>query len=81
MMITMRPLLFSFHRPTKESRDKMAKSVSQMSEQVKSKIRSIRQDGMKQLKQDSKVTPADEIKKFEKMVTLFFIIVREKIKE
>ncbi|KAI9266855.1 ribosome recycling factor domain-containing protein [Phascolomyces articulosus] len=55
-------------KPTKESRDKMAKSVSQMSEQMKSKIRNIRQDGMKQLKQDSKVAPADEIKKLEKMV-------------
>ncbi|KAI7859955.1 ribosome recycling factor domain-containing protein [Circinella umbellata] len=55
-------------KPTKESRDKMAKSVSQMSEQVKSKIRNIRQDGMKQLKQDSKIAPADEIKRLEKMV-------------
>ena len=39
-----------------------------MSEQMKSKIRNIRQDGMKQLKQDAKSAPADEIKKLEKLV-------------
>lgn len=46
----------------------MSKVVSQMSEQMKSKIRNIRQDGMKQLKQDAKSAPADEIKKLEKLV-------------
>ncbi|KAI9497408.1 ribosome recycling factor domain-containing protein [Zychaea mexicana] len=55
-------------KATKETRDKMTKLVSQMSEQMKSKIRNIRQDGMKQLKQDSKVAPADEIKRLEKLV-------------
>ncbi|CDH56094.1 ribosome recycling factor [Lichtheimia corymbifera JMRC:FSU:9682] len=55
-------------KATKETRDKMSKVVSQMSEQMKSKIRNIRQDGMKQLKQDAKSAPADEIKKLEKLV-------------
>ncbi|KAI8140909.1 ribosome recycling factor domain-containing protein [Fennellomyces sp. T-0311] len=55
-------------KATKETRDKMTKLVSQMSEQMKSKIRNIRQDGMKQLKQDSKVASTDEIKKLEKVV-------------
>lgn len=58
----------SLYRATKETRDKMSKVVSQMSEQMKSKIRNIRQDGMKQLKQDAKSAPADEIKKLEKLV-------------
>lgn len=47
----------------------MSKVVSQMSEQMKSKIRNIRQDGMKQLKQDAKSAPADEIKKLEKLAS------------
>ena len=47
----------------------MVKVVSQMSEQMKSKIRNVRQDGMKQLKQDSKVASSDEIKKMEKLVS------------
>ncbi|KAI9315835.1 ribosome recycling factor domain-containing protein [Dichotomocladium elegans] len=55
-------------KATKETRDKMSKVVSQMSEQMKAKIRTIRQDGMKQLKHDSKHAPADEIKKMEKLV-------------
>ncbi|CAO0800172.1 unnamed protein product [Mucor circinelloides] len=55
-------------KPTKESRDKMAKLVSTTGEQAKHKVRSLRQDGMKQLKHDSKHQSADEIKKLEKTV-------------
>ncbi|RCH99977.1 hypothetical protein CU098_011539 [Rhizopus stolonifer] len=55
-------------KPSKESRDKMAKLVSTTGEQTKSKIRSIRQDGMKQLKHDSKHQSADEINKLTKTV-------------
>ncbi|KAI8972001.1 ribosome recycling factor domain-containing protein [Mycotypha africana] len=55
-------------KPTKESRDKMAKLVSNMGEQFKLKVRAIRQDGMKHLKQDLKHQPADQIKKLEKTV-------------
>lgn len=56
-------------RPSKESREKMAKLVSTTGEQTKHKVRSIRQDGMKQLKHDSKHQSADEIKKLEKSVS------------
>ncbi|CAO3653869.1 unnamed protein product [Mucor fragilis] len=55
-------------KPTKESRDKMAKLVSTTGEQSKHKVRSLRQDGMKQLKHDAKHQSADEIKKLEKTV-------------
>ncbi|KAI9015331.1 ribosome recycling factor-domain-containing protein [Phycomyces nitens] len=55
-------------KPTKESRDKMAKLVVQAGEQAKAKIRSLRQDGMKQLKQDSKSQSSDDTKKLEKLV-------------
>ncbi|CAO3615662.1 unnamed protein product [Mucor hiemalis] len=55
-------------KPSKESREKMAKLVSTTGEQTKHKVRSIRQDGMKQLKHDSKHQSADEIKKLEKSV-------------
>ncbi|KAI8636006.1 ribosome recycling factor domain-containing protein [Parasitella parasitica] len=55
-------------KPTKESRDKMAKLVSTTGEQSKHKVRSLRQDGMRQLKQDYKHHSADEIKKLEKVV-------------
>ncbi|KAI8327676.1 ribosome recycling factor domain-containing protein [Choanephora cucurbitarum] len=55
-------------KPSRESRDKMAKLVSTTGEQTKTKIRSIRQDGMKQLKHDSKHESADKIKKLEKVV-------------
>ncbi|CEP07982.1 hypothetical protein [Parasitella parasitica] len=55
-------------KPSKESRDKMAKLVSTTGEQSKHKVRSLRQDGMKQLKQDYKHHSADEIKKLEKTV-------------
>jgi ribosome recycling factor len=46
----------------------MAKLASTTGEQIKLKVRSIRQDGMKQLKHDSKHQSADEIKKLEKLV-------------
>ncbi|CAO3681754.1 unnamed protein product [Rhizopus microsporus] len=55
-------------KPTKESRDKMAKLVNTTGEQTKAKIRSIRQDGMKLLKEDKKHQSADDIKKMEKLV-------------
>ncbi|KAI9364782.1 ribosome recycling factor domain-containing protein [Pilaira anomala] len=55
-------------KPSKESRDKMAKLISTTGEQTKLKVRSIRQDGMKQLKHDAKHQPLDEIKKSEKTV-------------
>ncbi|KAG2198058.1 hypothetical protein INT47_011893 [Mucor saturninus] len=55
-------------KPSKDSRDKMAKLVSTTGEQTKHKVRSIRQDGMKQLKHDSKHQSSDEIKKLEKIV-------------
>ncbi|KAI8377368.1 ribosome recycling factor-domain-containing protein [Blakeslea trispora] len=55
-------------KPSRESRDKMAKLVSTTGEQTKTKVRSIRQDGMKQLKADLKHQPADKIKKLEKLV-------------
>ncbi|KAG0170491.1 hypothetical protein DFQ30_002404 [Apophysomyces sp. BC1015] len=55
-------------KPTKESRDKMAKLANQSGEQAKGKIRSLRQDGMKQLKHDAKLQSADENKKLEKAV-------------
>ncbi|KAL1926919.1 hypothetical protein VTP01DRAFT_5249 [Rhizomucor pusillus] len=55
-------------KPTKDSKDKMAKSVAQMGEQAKSKLRNVRQDGMKALKQDAKHESADVIKKLEKLV-------------
>ncbi|KAI7865431.1 ribosome recycling factor domain-containing protein [Spinellus fusiger] len=55
-------------KPTKESREKMAKLVVQSGEQAKAKIRVLRQDGMKQLKQDSKSHSEDTIKKLEKLV-------------
>lgn len=46
----------------------MAKNARDIGEQTKSRIRTIRQDGMKQLKQDSKSAPADEVKRLEKLV-------------
>ncbi|KAI8890565.1 ribosome recycling factor [Backusella circina FSU 941] len=55
-------------KPSKESRDKLAKLVSTTGEQSKHKVRSIRQDGMKQLKHDAKHQSADQIKKLEKQV-------------
>ncbi|KAI9483986.1 MAG: ribosome recycling factor domain-containing protein [Benjaminiella poitrasii] len=55
-------------KPTKESRDKLAKLVNTTGEQTKHKIRSFRQDGLKQLKHDAKHSPADNIKKLEKSV-------------
>lgn len=39
-----------------------------MGEQAKSKLRNVRQDGMKALKQDAKHESADVIKKLEKLV-------------
>ena len=48
----------------------MAKLVSTTGEQTKHKVRSLRQDSMKQLKHDSKHQSADEIKKLEKSVSL-----------
>lgn len=48
----------------------MAKLVNTTGEQTKNKVRSIRQDGMKQLKHDSKHQSADEIKKLEKNVSI-----------
>ncbi|KAI8336934.1 ribosome recycling factor domain-containing protein [Chlamydoabsidia padenii] len=55
-------------KPTKESRDKMAKVASQAAEQIKSRVRLIRQDGMKQLKTDAKTQSKDDVKKMEKLV-------------
>ncbi|ORY98914.1 ribosome recycling factor domain-containing protein [Syncephalastrum racemosum] len=55
-------------KATKDTKDKMAKTARDIGEQTKSKIRTIRQDGMKQLKQDSKSSPADEVKRLEKLV-------------
>lgn len=46
----------------------MAKLVNTTGEQTKAKIRSIRQDGMKLLKEDKKHQSADDIKKMEKLV-------------
>lgn len=62
-------------RPSKESRDKMSKLISTTGEQTKLKVRSIRQDGMKQLKHDSKHQSADEIKKLEKIASILFICI------
>ena len=53
----------------------MAKVVSATGEQTKHKVRSIRQDGMKQLKHDSKHQSADEIKKLEKSVSFISCII------
>ncbi|KAI8079957.1 ribosome recycling factor domain-containing protein [Halteromyces radiatus] len=55
-------------KPTKESREKMAKVASQTAEQIKSRVRLVRQDGMKQLKTDAKTQSKDDIKKMEKLV-------------
>ncbi|KAI8377495.1 ribosome recycling factor domain-containing protein [Radiomyces spectabilis] len=55
-------------KPSKESRDKMTKLAHQTAEQAKSKIRAIRQDGMKQLKADAAHQSKDDIKKLEKQV-------------
>ncbi|SAL96809.1 hypothetical protein [Absidia glauca] len=55
-------------KPTKESRDKMAKMASQVAEQSKSRVRLVRQDGMKQLKTDAKTQSKDDIKRTEKLV-------------
>ncbi|KAF7726708.1 hypothetical protein EC973_008482 [Apophysomyces ossiformis] len=55
-------------KPTKESREKMAKLAQTNGEQAKGKIRLLRQDGMKQLKLDAKQQSADETKKLEKTV-------------
>lgn len=51
----------------------MSKLISTTGEQTKLKVRSIRQDGMKQLKHDSKHQSADEIKKLEKIASILFI--------
>jgi ribosome recycling factor len=63
-------LLNNINRPSKESRDKLAKLVSTTGEQSKHKVRAIRQDGMKDLKHDAKHQSADQIKKLEKQVNL-----------
>lgn len=46
----------------------MAKIVTSTGEQAKTKIRAIRQDGMKLLKEDKKHQSADDIRKLEKSV-------------
>ncbi|KAI8071606.1 ribosome recycling factor domain-containing protein [Gongronella butleri] len=55
-------------KPTKESREKLVKLVNGAAEQMKSRIRLVRQEGMKQLKMDAKTEPKDSIKKQEKSV-------------
>lgn len=62
----------------------MAKLVNTTGEQSKTKIRSIRQDAMKLLKEDKKHQSADDIKKLEKSVrkgqcTLFMPYILFKI--
>lgn len=46
----------------------MAKMASQVAEQSKSRVRLVRQDGMKQLKTDAKTQSKDDIKRTEKLV-------------
>ncbi|KAG2179883.1 hypothetical protein INT43_003669 [Umbelopsis isabellina] len=56
-------------KPTKEHRDNMVKIANKAAEQAKVRIRSVRHDGMKDLKKDLKVgVSSDEIKKLEKSV-------------
>ncbi|ORX45127.1 ribosome recycling factor, partial [Hesseltinella vesiculosa] len=55
-------------KPTKESREKLVKLATTTAEQMRSRIRLVRQDGMKQLKSDAKTQSKDEIKKLEKSV-------------
>ncbi|CAO3629726.1 unnamed protein product [Cunninghamella blakesleeana] len=55
-------------KATKETKDKMTKIASQTAEQMKSRIRLVRQDGMKQLKSDAKSHSKDDIKRMEKLV-------------
>ncbi|KAI9269885.1 ribosome recycling factor domain-containing protein [Sporodiniella umbellata] len=67
-MIESKGIRVPIPKTTKETRDKMAKMVTSTGEQTKTKIRGIRQDGMKLLKEDKKHQSADDIKKLEKSV-------------
>ncbi|KAG1049141.1 hypothetical protein G6F43_008513 [Rhizopus delemar] len=67
-MIESKGIRVPIPKTTKETRDKMAKLVNTTGEQSKTKIRSIRQDAMKLLKEDKKHQSADDIKKLEKSV-------------
>jgi len=56
-------------KPTKEHRDNMVKIANKAAEQARTRIRSVRQDGMKDLKKDQKAgLSEDEVKKMEKQV-------------
>ncbi|KAI9302696.1 ribosome recycling factor domain-containing protein [Cunninghamella echinulata] len=55
-------------KATKETKDKLIKIASQTAEQLKSRVRLVRQDGMKQLKVDAKSQSKDDIKKMEKLI-------------
>jgi ribosome recycling factor len=56
-------------KPTKEHRDNMVKIANKAAEQARTRIRSVRQDGMKDLKKDQKAgLSEDEVKKLEKQV-------------
>ncbi|CAO3647639.1 unnamed protein product [Cunninghamella echinulata] len=57
-------------KATKETKDKLIKTASQTAEQLKSRVRVVRQDGMKQLKVDAKSQSKDDIKKMEKLVSI-----------
>ncbi|KAI8325225.1 ribosome recycling factor, partial [Martensiomyces pterosporus] len=54
-------------KPTKESREKLLKSIGSMAEHARVHVRKHRQDAMKRLKADSKQSmPKDEVKAWEK---------------
>ena len=56
-------------KPTKEHRDNMVKIANKAAEQARTRVRSVRHDGMKDLKKDLKLgLSSDEIKKLEKSV-------------
>ncbi|KAI8972749.1 ribosome recycling factor domain-containing protein [Pilobolus umbonatus] len=67
-MVDNKVIKVPFPKPTKEAREKLAKLMHTTAEQTKLKIRSLRQDALKQLKHDSKHQPADDIKRLEKTV-------------
>ncbi|CAO3684670.1 unnamed protein product [Rhizopus stolonifer] len=67
-MIESKGIRVPIPKATKETRDKMAKIVTSTGEQAKTKIRAIRQDGMKLLKEDKKHQSTDDIRKLEKSV-------------
>lgn len=57
-------------KPTKEHRDNMVKIANKAAEQAKTRIRSVRHDGMKDLKKDLKLgLSEDKVKKLEKSVS------------